>query len=155
MFAPQGQCACAAPGVNHCCCLLCIGASVGGARGVVRESASAAANRAWSAIPPAVAPHPGARPLPPQTLFLDGKVQSSEIDEWVYHECLVHPAMLHHPNPKSVFICGGAGQAGCQPHERCSNCHPALAAPWRPPDPWRARCMVVMGSVSAGVQAQR
>lgn len=42
-----------------------------------------------------------------QTLFLDGKVQSSEIDEWVYHECLVHPAMLHHPNPKTVFICGG------------------------------------------------
>lgn len=48
---------------------------------------------------------------PVQTLFLDGKVQSSEIDEWVYHECLVHPAMLHHPNPKSVFICGGVREA--------------------------------------------
>jgi len=42
-----------------------------------------------------------------QTLFLDGKVQSSEVDEWVYHELLVHPAMLMHPNPKTVFICGG------------------------------------------------
>jgi hypothetical protein len=42
-----------------------------------------------------------------QTLFLDGKVQSSEVDEWVYHELLVHPAMAMHPNPKTVFICGG------------------------------------------------
>lgn len=40
-------------------------------------------------------------------LLLDGKVQSSERDEYVYHELLVHPVMLHHPNPKSVFICGG------------------------------------------------
>jgi hypothetical protein len=43
-----------------------------------------------------------------QTLFLDGKVQSSEADEWVYHELLVHPALALHPNPKSVYICGGA-----------------------------------------------
>lgn len=42
-----------------------------------------------------------------KTLFLDGKVQSSEVDEWVYHELLVHPAMILHPNPKTVFICGG------------------------------------------------
>jgi thermospermine synthase len=42
-----------------------------------------------------------------QTLFLDGKVQSSEVDEWVYHELLVHPSLLHHPNPKRVFIAGG------------------------------------------------
>ncbi len=44
----------------------------------------------------------------PQVLLLDGKVQSAEADESVYHECLVHPAMLHHPNPKRVFIMGGA-----------------------------------------------
>ena len=43
-----------------------------------------------------------------QVLLLDGKVQSAEADERVYHECLVHPAMLHHPNPKAVFIMGGA-----------------------------------------------
>lgn len=42
-----------------------------------------------------------------QTLFLDGKVQSSEVDEWVYHELLVHPALVMHPNPKTVFIAGG------------------------------------------------
>lgn len=34
-------------------------------------------------------------------------MQSSEVDEWVYHELLVHPAMIMHPNPKTVFICGG------------------------------------------------
>mmetsp|Transcript_16477 Transcript_16477/g.49344 ORF Transcript_16477/g.49344 Transcript_16477/m.49344 type:complete len:315 (-) Transcript_16477:353-1297(-) len=42
-----------------------------------------------------------------KVLLLDGKVQSAEADEHVYHECLVHPALLHHPNPKSVFIMGG------------------------------------------------
>lgn len=43
-----------------------------------------------------------------QLLMLDGKVQSAEVDEFAYHENLVHPAMLMHPNPKTVFICGGA-----------------------------------------------
>lgn len=43
-----------------------------------------------------------------KVLLLDGKVQSAEADERVYHECLVHPAMLHHPDPKTVFIMGGA-----------------------------------------------
>ncbi len=42
-----------------------------------------------------------------QVLLLDGKVQSAEADEFVYHELLVHPAMLLHPSPKRVFICGG------------------------------------------------
>ena len=42
-----------------------------------------------------------------RTLVLDGKVQSSEVDEWVYHEALVQPAMLAHPAPKRVFIAGG------------------------------------------------
>ncbi|MBE0431644.1 MAG: polyamine aminopropyltransferase [Dehalococcoidia bacterium] len=40
-------------------------------------------------------------------LVLDGKIQSSEADEFVYHEALVHPAMLAHPQPESVFIAGG------------------------------------------------
>ena len=40
-------------------------------------------------------------------LVLDGKIQSSESDEFIYHEALVHPAMLTHPNPKRVFIVGG------------------------------------------------
>jgi len=40
-------------------------------------------------------------------LALDGKMQSSEVDEFIYHEILVHPAMLLHPEPKNVFIVGG------------------------------------------------
>lgn len=40
-------------------------------------------------------------------LVLDGKIQSSEQDEFIYHEALVHPAMLSHSNPETVFIAGG------------------------------------------------
>jgi len=40
-------------------------------------------------------------------LVLDGKIQSSETDEFIYHEALVHPVMLTHPQPERVFIVGG------------------------------------------------
>lgn len=40
-------------------------------------------------------------------LVLDNQIQSSLSDEACYHEALVHPAMLAHPNPKRVFIGGG------------------------------------------------
>ena len=40
-------------------------------------------------------------------LVLDGKTQSSEVDEFVYHEALVQPAMVTHPGPRMVFIAGG------------------------------------------------
>ena len=46
-----------------------------------------------------------------RSLVLDGKTQSTERDEHIYHETLVHPAMLCHPNPKQVFI-GGGGEGG-------------------------------------------
>ncbi|GLC42223.1 hypothetical protein PLESTB_000644400 [Pleodorina starrii] len=42
-----------------------------------------------------------------KVLLLDGKMQSTEADEQVYHELLVHPPLLHHPNPKRVYIMGG------------------------------------------------
>ncbi|PNH04653.1 Thermospermine synthase ACAULIS5 [Tetrabaena socialis] len=42
-----------------------------------------------------------------KVLLLDGKMQSTEADEEVYHELLVHPPLLHHPCPKRVFIMGG------------------------------------------------
>jgi spermidine synthase len=40
-------------------------------------------------------------------LVLDGYIQSSEVDEHIYHESLVHPAMVLHPNPSKVLIIGG------------------------------------------------
>lgn len=42
-----------------------------------------------------------------KTLVLDGKTQSSLSDEFIYHETLVHPALLAHPDPKIVYIGGG------------------------------------------------
>lgn len=40
-------------------------------------------------------------------LVLDNLIQSAQSDEYVYHEALVHPALICHPCPKSVFIGGG------------------------------------------------
>ncbi len=40
-------------------------------------------------------------------LLLDGAVQTSEKDEFIYHEMLAHPALLTHPKPNRVLIIGG------------------------------------------------
>jgi len=40
-------------------------------------------------------------------LVLDGTVQLVEVGEESYHEPLVHPVMLAHPNPRRVLIIGG------------------------------------------------
>lgn len=50
-----------------------------------------------------------------RTLITDGKTQSAQFDEYVYHESLVHPALLksallvkeNGAKPRSVFIGGG------------------------------------------------
>ncbi|RZC48872.1 hypothetical protein C5167_017295 [Papaver somniferum] len=42
-----------------------------------------------------------------KALVIDGKLQSAEIDEFIYHESLVHPPLLQHSNPKTIFIMGG------------------------------------------------
>ena len=42
-----------------------------------------------------------------RSLILDGKTQSTELDEFVYHEGLVHPSMVSHENPKNILIVGG------------------------------------------------
>lgn len=39
--------------------------------------------------------------------ILDGRIQSAEADEFIYHEALVHPAMVIHPDPRQVLILGG------------------------------------------------
>lgn len=40
-------------------------------------------------------------------LVLDGMVQTSVVDEFVYHEMIAHPALYTHPNPKNVLVIGG------------------------------------------------
>jgi len=38
---------------------------------------------------------------------LDGRLMTSEKEEFFYHECMTHPALLTHPNPQSVLVIGG------------------------------------------------
>ena len=42
-----------------------------------------------------------------KALVLDGKWQSCTGDEFLYHEALVHPAMICHQAPKNVLVLGG------------------------------------------------
>ncbi len=48
-------------------------------------------------------------------LLLDGAVQTTERDEFIYHEMLVHPPLLLHPAPRKVLIVGG-GDGGVLRH---------------------------------------
>jgi len=45
-------------------------------------------------------------------LVLDGAVQTTEKDEFIYHEMLTHPALLLHPHPKRILIIGGGDGEG-------------------------------------------
>ncbi|HNW31563.1 MAG TPA: methyltransferase domain-containing protein [Caldisericia bacterium] len=49
----------------------------------------------------------GISPYFGKMIIIDGDVQSSVVDEHVYHELIVHPALFSHPNPKSILILGG------------------------------------------------
>ncbi|MEM4021040.1 MAG: fused MFS/spermidine synthase [Nitrososphaerota archaeon] len=51
-------------------------------------------------------------------LLLDGFLQSSGEDEFIYHELLVHPAMVAHPRPRRVLIIGGGEGATAREVER-------------------------------------
>lgn len=42
-----------------------------------------------------------------RVLILDGLVQKTDRDEFVYHEMLAHVPLTVHPNPESVLIIGG------------------------------------------------
>lgn len=42
-----------------------------------------------------------------RVLLLDGLVQTTEKDEFFYHEMLVHPAFQAHPSPRNLLIIGG------------------------------------------------
>ncbi len=46
-------------------------------------------------------------PLYGRILVLDGIVQLSTFDEYIYHEMIVHPPMFAHPDPQRVCIVGG------------------------------------------------
>jgi len=46
-----------------------------------------------------------------KALILDGRMQSAMLDEHMYHETLVHPAMCLHGGPRRVVVIGG-GEGG-------------------------------------------
>lgn len=46
-----------------------------------------------------------------RTLILDGRIQMAESDEYIYHDMLVHPAMVMAQNIERVLILGGGD--GC------------------------------------------
>jgi len=45
-------------------------------------------------------------------LLLDGLVQTTEKDEFFYHEMLVHPAFVAHPSPQDILVIGGGDGGG-------------------------------------------
>ena len=45
-------------------------------------------------------------------LVLDGAIQTTDRDEFIYHEMIVHVPLCAHPKPKQVLIVGG-GDGGC------------------------------------------
>jgi len=47
-----------------------------------------------------------------KVLRLDGYNMTSEKEEFVYHENLIHPALTAHPAPKKVLIIGASGSVG-------------------------------------------
>lgn len=51
-------------------------------------------------------------------LVIDGKIQSSRLDEHVYHETLVHPAMVTASDARRVLIIGGGEGATAREVER-------------------------------------
>lgn len=53
-------------------------------------------------------------PIHGTCMALDGDLQSCASDEALYHETLVHPAMLLHPEPKKVLILGGTEGASAR-----------------------------------------
>jgi len=40
-------------------------------------------------------------------MVIDDSIQTAESDEYIYHEVMIHPPLIMHPNPKSVLIIGG------------------------------------------------
>lgn len=46
-------------------------------------------------------------PLFGRMLVLDGAVQTTEADEFAYHEMLAHPPLCTHPGPRRILIIGG------------------------------------------------
>jgi spermidine synthase len=83
-----------------------------------------------------------------RVLFLDGLVQTTDRDEFFYHEMLAHPALTAHPRPRSLLIVGGGDggllrQALAYPLERVVLCEidPEVIKVSRAYFPWLEPCL--------------
>ncbi|NIO49522.1 MAG: polyamine aminopropyltransferase [Candidatus Aminicenantes bacterium] len=54
-----------------------------------------------------------------RVLLLDDLVQTSERDEFFYHEMLVHPALVSHPSPQNILVIGGGDGGALKEILRC------------------------------------
>lgn len=54
-----------------------------------------------------------------RVLLLDDLVQTSERDEFFYHEMLVHPAFVSHPSPQNILVIGGGDGGALKEILRC------------------------------------
>ncbi|WP_258002207.1 polyamine aminopropyltransferase [Burkholderia sp. WAC0059] len=54
---------------------------------------------------------------------LDGRPMTAAGDEFVYHECMVHPAALAHPSPQAALVLGGGDGGAARQLLR----HPSVA----------------------------
>jgi spermidine synthase len=54
---------------------------------------------------------------------LDGRPMTSAGDEFIYHECMVHPAALTHPSPRAALVLGGGDGGAARQLLR----HPGIA----------------------------
>lgn len=59
-------------------------------------------------------------PLFGKMVIIDGDVQSSQLDEYIYHETLVLPALISHPNPKKIYLAGGGEGATLREILKCN-----------------------------------
>ena len=62
-----------------------------------------------------------------KVLLLDNLVQTSEKDEFFYHEMLVHPALVSHPSPQDILIIGGGDGGALKEILRCPVKYACLA----------------------------
>ncbi len=60
-------------------------------------------------------------PLFGRVMALDGIIQTTQKDEFIYHEMLCHVPLFAHPDPKRVLIVGG-GDGGCLREVLKHNC---------------------------------
>jgi spermidine synthase len=60
-------------------------------------------------------------PLYGRTLALDGVIQFTDSDEFIYHEMLVHPILLSHPSPSRILVLGGGDGGILRESLRCHN----------------------------------